>query len=413
MTIGFIIHRDAYYKYFGPIIDEALRRSHKVFCLHDYSQPRGGPKGYQFPALNKVPPFKSGSPEAISFAGNNKLLKIIKASNIQVIVTINLDKELKKEGVFWVAIQTLGDVVVQAESLGLPDRFFINSDAWLELSLAYLLDRAIIKEEDVPAKREALKNKVKSIGFPELDQVNLIDPASVRAEWGIPKEKPVVLFLPFPFHCSSDRFWAPFIYGLDNRFLQLPIALLSFKGRYIKQVWERWNDKKVVKAIKEFCQNNNAYLLVKARKKEPVRGYLARVADKVIYYDEAYYPATIIKCLRVADVCINFFSSTVLEGVPMGVPNICIAPSGRDYKNLKTLAGKIILTKQKRIYDFEGASYMLSIAESINLLPEKSLKDFPLKPDRQKEYIEKFVGDLDGNYSSKALDEIEKLVQGW
>ncbi|NQU83380.1 MAG: hypothetical protein HQ536_01585 [Parcubacteria group bacterium] len=417
MKIAFLIERDIYYKLFGCMIDEALKRGHQVFCLHDYSQSKEGPKGYQFPWLSKVLKFQSGTPQAISFTDRDEFLKAIEEQGIQVVVVLKflphclaLQKELKKCGVFIVALQFVGDIVNEGNSVGLPDRYFIYSDTWLELSLGHLSDQGVIKEDDIPANIEKLKKTVKSTGFSELDQARLINPDTVRAGWGIPKGKPVVLFLPFPFHCTSDRFWAPFIYGFHNRLLQLPIALLSLNRRYIRQVWNRWNDKRVVMAVKKFCEKNNAFLLVKARKKEPPRKYLTKIADKVIYHDDSYYPATILKCLKISDVCLNFFSFTVLEAIFLGVPNVCIAPSSLDYKNIQGSVWSTILGRQKQLFDFSGAAYTLSIPQAIAQLPKKLISDFPLNPEKQSKYVQKFVGPLDGNHSSRAMTEIENLV---
>jgi len=194
---------------------------------------------------------------------------------------------------------------------------------------------------------------------------------------------------------------------MDNPLIQLPLSLFCFKSRYIKQVINKWNDKNVVKALKKFCQNNNAYLLVKSRLKDPVRNYLSTIADKVLY-DEEDYPATIIKCLSIADICINFFSSTVIEAASLGVPNICFSPL--DWADIQIPFWKIMLKRVRQIFDFDGVSYMLNIPEVIKMLPEKSIKDFPLKINRQKEYAEKFIRGFPGKHSARALNEIEEMV---
>lgn len=420
MIIGFIINRDAFYKYFGQIIDEALRRGNEVFCLHDYNQPKNGQKGYAFPYLEKTPLFRFGAVRSVPFYNNSELLKIIKENGIQVIVTISfppqcigLRDKWKKEGVFWVAIQRAFDILVFAEYLDMPDRYLIYSDIWLDWALYYLLDQGIIKKEDIPNYKEKLKSKVKSIGFPGIDQINMIDPERVRREWQIPKEKPVVLFLPFPFGSSKSTVWTRFIYGMNNPILQLPISILSFNHSYIKQVLKKWNDENIVKAVKKFCQNNNAYFLVKSREKDSINNYTSAVADKVLY-DREYYPSTIMKCLSVADICINFLSSTVTEAIPMGVPNICILPPSSDWISIwgrnEIQLWRTIFKKANQVFDFEGVSYMLSIPQSIKLLSEKSIKDFPFNKDKQKEYIEKFIGNFGEQYSQKVLNEIEDMV---
>lgn len=416
MKIGFLIHRSGLYRIFSPIIDEALRHGHEVVCLHDYSQPKTGMKGYLFPYLESTPLFRFGVPQPIPFNGNAQFLKIIKEHNVNVLVSlqflpqyIDLYNKLKKEGVFWVALTHSFDTILHSEYLNIPDRYFFYSDVWLDWSLYYLSNQGVIRKQDVSDYKEKLKSKVKSIGFPELDQLNMIDPKVVRQEWDIPDEKPVVLLLPFHLGSNIDKFWAPFIYGMDNPLIQLPLALLSLKARYIKQVTHGWNDINVAKSVKKFCEKNDAYLLVKSRLKNPVRNYLSAVADKVLY-DKGYYPADILKCLSISDVCINFLSSAVTEAIPAGVPNICISPDPRDYANMRTPMWKILYEKTVELFDFSGASYMLSIPEAVETLPNKSIQDFPLDSNRQKEFIKKFLSYADGRSSYRALNEIEDMV---
>lgn len=418
MKIGFIINRSGLYRIFSPIIDEALRCGNEVVCLHDYSQPKTGMKGYLFPYLESTPLFRFGVPRVIPFNGNGEFLKIIREGGINILVSlqflpqyINLYNKLKKEGVFWVAFTHSFDLILHSEYLNIPDRYFIYSDVWLDWSLYYLSNQGVIRKEDVSRYKEEIKSKVKSIGFPELDQLNMIDPGGVREEWGVPDEKPVVLLLPFHLGSNLDKFWAPFIYGMSTPILQLPFALLSLKPRYIKQVMHGWNDLNVMKSVKKFCEKNDAYLIVKSRHKNPVRNYLSAVADKVLY-DESYYPADILKCLSISDVCINFLSSAVTEAIPAGVPNICISPNPQDYANLQTPMWGAIFNRVSEVFDFPGASYMLNIQEVIETLPTKSILDFPLDSNRQKEYIKKFVGYGDGKSSHRALKEIEDMEVG-
>lgn len=417
MKIGFIVERNAYYRIFSPIIDEALRRGHEVVCMHDYSHPKTGMKGYLFPYIESAPSFRFGKPKTIPFNGSAEFLKTIRNHNINVSVSQHflpqyndLYNVLKKEGVFWVAIQYSLDMIPISEHLCIPDRYLIYSDVWLDWALYYLSNKGVIGEQDVSDYKEKLKGKVKSIGFPELDQLNMIDPEEVRREWDIPDGKPVVLFLPFGFGSAENRVYASFIYGMNNPLIQLPVALLSLRVRYIRQVMHGGNDMNVVKSVKKFCEKNDAYLLVKSRLKDPVRNYLSAVANKVVY-DKDYYPADILKCLSISNVCINSLSTAVTEAIPAGVPNICISQDPHDFATVLLPLWKMVFKRGKELFDFDGASYMLSIPEAIETLPDKSIQDFPLNPNRQKEYIKKFVGYSDGKSSYRALNEIEDMVK--
>jgi len=184
MKIAFLVHRNIYYKYFATIIDEALKRGHEVFCLHDYSQSRTGPKGYQFADIENVPNFKFGKVKTISFNNNEELLGIVGEYNIQVLITIHflaeyidLKRQLKKQGVFWVAIQSVGDMLQNAEYLHMPDRYLLDSDTWLSLALHFLKIKGV---KDFSKIKNELTGKVKIAGFPEIDQTSIINAFSVR-----------------------------------------------------------------------------------------------------------------------------------------------------------------------------------------------------------------------------------------
>ena len=432
MRIGFLISRNTCYKHFGAIINEALKRGHEVFCFHDYSQPRDGNKGYQFPSLSDMPKFAFGNPKAINFNHNAALIEKIKENKVQVLVSSNMlgsNVELKNTlsavGIFWVALQPVCDSLFTAEFWHVPDIYLVYSLTWVELAVECLLKTKIIPISEKENTKQRLLAKSVAVGFPELDQDRMIDASKIKKDWGIPEDKKVVLFLPFTFNSCADRFWIPFVYGKNNLFIQALLVLfypilfpllvnkrpklgqwLGFWG----QVFRKENDKTLMKSLKKFCQKNNAYLLVKSRKKDPVKPYLARIADKVLY-DEELYPSTIVKCMKVSDLCCNFYSASVLEAAFMGVPGICLAPTLRDWSGLQYKEWEVIFEKANDFHDFPGVSYKLSIPEAIRAFSEKTLADFPLNKEKQKEYVKKFVGDLDDEYSLKAVKAIENLAE--
>jgi len=394
MKIAFMVLRSTFYKYFASVIDEGLQKGHEVFCFHDYSQPRSGNKDYQFPYKENIPKFFNEKPKVFDYNGENDFVKKIKDHNIDVIISlhytkkqINLRKTLKQQGIVWVCLQHSFDTILHADNLDFPDKALIYSDIWLDWILKYAVASGNLTENNIESKKQELKNKViKNIGFVEIDQKKLVDKEKIKKRWNIPARKRVVLFLPFPFGSGRD-IWSYFIYSQRDKFL--------------------------VKSLKKFCEKNNAFLLVKSRKKDIVKPYLEKVADKVLY-DENFYPATILECLSISDLCINFYSSTVTEAIAMSTPNICIATSKR-WSGVNNILWKTILkevrdNKGESIFDFEKASYILSISQFIKKMKKAKFSDFILDKKQQSLYIEKFVGELDVNYSKKALNEVEMLV---
>ncbi|MDP2950869.1 MAG: hypothetical protein Q8N55_00640 [bacterium] len=393
MTFGFIIQRNTYYKFFGCLIDEALKRGHKVFCFHDYSQPQTGKKGYQFPHLRQSPRFKNGSVSAISFQTEEELMKMAIYDKVDAFVSLhfleqytNLRKLSQKAGIKWVALQHGLDSLGSVECLKEPDLYLFYSKEWLKFAFEFLA------KKELPLNKELIESKVKFIGFPELDQAQLINPYEIKAKWGIPENQKVVLFLPFPFGATNDRFWSQFIFG--NTFF--PARLLLKK-----------NDFRFCMVLKDFCKRNDVFLLVKSRRKDPVKPYLSKIADKVLY-DEQEYPSTIIECFSISNLCLNFVSTAVTESVALGCPNISILPS-KAYKDIQNPLWELLLNQYRDLFDFKGATQLVSITDAFKLLKEKTLNDFTLDIASQQEYVKKYIGSNEP--SKRAVDEIERMVK--
>ncbi|MCG2689967.1 hypothetical protein L6252_01675, partial [Candidatus Parcubacteria bacterium] len=217
MKIAFLVSRNIFYKYFAPIINEALKRGHPVFCFHDYSQPRKGKKAYQFPALNQTPRFKYGLAKVVSFKTEEELVNFANQKKIDVIVSLHfvssyqdLRKALQTKGIRWVALQNGLDSIGHAELFNQPDKYLFYTKTWLDFAFQYLEN-----EKKVFDKKE-ISSKVAFCGFSELDQTELLNPYTIKKEWGIGEDKKVVVFLPFPFGATDDRFWSKIVYGLSN-----------------------------------------------------------------------------------------------------------------------------------------------------------------------------------------------------
>ena len=378
MTIGFLVLRNTYFKFFGPVIEQALKSGHQVFCLHDYNQPKEGSKGYQFPDIERAPVFQNGKPLFLSFKSNEDFIEQALNAGVQAIVSIDflkshffLQEKLKEKGIFWFSLQNGFDSgPLSGEHLEKPNKFFVYSPEWTEWMFDYLRKTGKTQEADFSVFKQKLNNKVEAVGFWPVEQQKLIDSEKVRNKWAIPNGKKVVLFLPFPFGSSLKKFWTKYVYG--TRF------------------FSKENDYNVCSSVKEFCEKNNCYLLVKSRQKDPVRNYLKKMADKVLY-DEEFYPSTIMECLSVADICFNFYSTAAIEAVSMSVPNVCIAPNVKDWKDIDNVFWQTILEKEKDFFDFPGISYLKTIPEIIKELPQKTLSDFPLKREKQIQYMQKFA----------------------
>jgi len=397
MKIAFLVERNIYFRFFGEIIDMALKRSHQVFCFHDYNQQKTGSKGYQFPDINQTPNFKNGKVTSLTYENQEELKDKILQQEIKVIVSLgispiilNIQNKLKEKAVCWVALQNGFDIAFSGIDMDKPDKFFIYSWEWLEWMFEYLKKTNQAKVQDFQHFKSSLQDRVEAVGFWLCQKQSLISLNQIKKKWGIPLDKKVVLFLPFPFGSSLKTFWTKCVYG--TRF------------------FSKENDFRLTGAIREFCDKNNAILLVKCRKKDPAKRYLVKMADEVIY-DESFYPSTTMECFSIADVCFNFYSTVALESVAMGVSNVCIAPDISNWKDINNVFWQTILDKEKDFFDFSGVSYLKTIPEIINNLPKQTFADFSFDKEAQAQYLQKFANSNIEVASANIIAEIEKLEE--
>lgn len=411
MKLGIMVERIGMYRMFASVIEEALRRNHEVVCFHNYGHPRNGTKGYAFPSADKVPAFNSGTPCIVPYNGRDDFLKLAKLYGIDVVLTgyfhedyKNMHKRLKN--IPWASLQHSLDTVVFSEYLREPDINFMYSEKWLDWSAKYLQEVGKLNGLDEETFKNNMRFSTRFTGYVEPDQRIMVNPEYVRKEWNIPRNKQIVLLIPFDIRYTDNRFYADFIYSMNTPWLQKMVARIAQKSQYIEYIERGWNEENMVKSIREFCDNNNAYLLVKAQRKSPPSKHLMKVADKVLY-DESYYPADIHKCLSISDICINFFSTVSTIVVPSGVPNICILPDREDIITTPKLMP--IYEMYKELFDFKGASYILGVGEAIEELPNRHISDFPSIKEKREEYVKKFLTYNDGKASSRVLDELERM----
>ncbi len=414
MRVAFVVERKNYYRLLGPVVDAALARGWTVICLHDYAQPRRGIKGYEFPAVDMVPPFRHGVPRLEIYHGSDSLADTIRTIGSDAVVSIVSPplefREKRAVSTMWIGLQYAAEILYHLIPPAGPaiDLIGLYSAWWLEFGLRVLRARGVTVPGD-GLEREILR-KSAVVGFPELDAFQMIDSAEVRQRWGIPPGKPVVALLPYPFGSNPQTLWSRWVYRPGNPVWRRLRLHLAGEQRLESLLMEGWDDLAVTRAVRAFCDANSACLLVKARAKDPVPRYLARVADFVVY-DEAYYPPTILEVLAVADLCVHFYSSTVLEAVGCGVPSLSICPELNDMGTPLDWQPLFYTREEGSAFQFRGVAETIGIAEAIECLSRKRLADFVAEPASRKRYTEKFLGFDDGRSSSRLLDLIVRLVE--
>jgi hypothetical protein len=405
MRVAILILRKNYYRLLAPVVEEALRRGWQVDCWHDWSHPRRGGKASEFPDADATPSFRAGAPRVRRFNGAVDLAQQLATDAPDALISLDPpDPRLRSACVArWVWLQYSTDIVYDPTVRG-----FVDADAIATYSghWSEVLDT---RYGGSVAGPPALRDKLVAVGVPELDAVRDIDPAEVRARLGIEPGRPVVLYLPFPLRSNPATFWLRHVYAPRTRVSQALHVSLGRRPEYWPHVRRGWNDRCLVQAVRAFCNRNGAALVTKARHKDPVPGYARRLADHVVY-DPSVYPATILELLRIASLCIHFYSTATFEAAYCGVPALCLAPDAVDMGLPDHIHDLVHNGKPGGIYNWQGVAYWQPLREAFDGLGDWRLEDFPLVTRARRQYVEQYLGFDDGRSAGRLLDLVGRTV---
>ncbi len=404
MRLAFLILRKNYYRLLGPVVEEALSRGHAVECWHDRSGPRRGAKASEFP--DSAPAFRSGSPRVLDYQGPVALAERWRLDPPDAVVSIDPpDPEVRsatKARWFW--LQYAADILFQQTPAGVLD-----ADA-VGLYSAYWMGRVEERFPDSGIGPE-LGKKAIVVGAPELDAVRSIDGDEVRRRLGLPPERPIVLYLPFPLRSNIPTAWLRHVHTPSTRLEQGARTLLARRWEYWPHVKNGWNDRRVVEAARTFCDRHGALLVMKARVKDPVPWYAARLADRV-FYDLSHHPPTILDLLSIASLCIHFYSTAVMEAASCGVPSLCLAPREEELGPGSFGFGFVHNGEPGGLYNAPGVAYWRPLCSAFDGLSRWGLGDFPLLAEARRRYVERFLGFDDGRAAGRLLDALGRVVEG-
>ena len=412
MRLGFLVLKKSFLKHYAPVIEEALARGIPVTLLVDQTGDECGFGGYEFPHVDELPAFRNGTPDVRAYVTREELARIVRSRRLDAVFAV-----LRRRAVDYLRAEVPGLLLAQIQTV--PDPIIISqvdtfdavygfAPSWVQWSADYMVHygRLPDAERDVYAKR--LEAIYVPVGFAEMEQLKYIDRASVRARLGLPEKTPTVLYLPFPFQSTRHHggFWPRNIYGASRPW-QYASALASGRTEFLPYAHHGWNDRALVRAVRQFCDRTGALLLVKGREKNPAPRYLAAAADRV-FYDDAYYPATILELATVTDLCVHFYSTGLSEVVYAGAPNLCVSPTPAEWPIYgRRRVVKDFSTTAPAFYHYPGVTYSWTVPETITRLPSARLDDFPLDPTARRRYLERFLGHEDLDVSARILHDLD------
>ena len=369
--------------------------------------------------MDAAPRFRHGTPVLRAYRDDAELTRWLEDRSVDVVVSIRSAKLAHKtvgadHRPIFVELQHVIDTFVgqSPDDLLSCDLIATCSPWWLRWAFDYYQAEGLTASADQEA---SLTARVEPVGMPQLDAAGLIDPDEVRRRWNLPRDKPVVVFFPFPQGVGHAGFWSRKIFGEHRRWRQLASVMVERRFEYLPHVWRGWNDRGVVEAVRRFCDANGAHLLVKSRLKTPIPEYLAEAADQCLY-DEQVYPPTILEALSVASLSISYYSVSVLESVALGVPHVCVPFQAEDYFADGRTAGRPSFTRffearEGGAFQFRGVTTVMDVASLMARLPGMQLSEFSMNHEAGQRYIAQFLTHNDGKASGRLVDAIERRVQ--
>lgn len=414
MNIGFHIPRDNHIKLFGSLIDFLLEKGCNVslFCDYSIAASKMKKKAYQFPAMEKIPKFKKAL-AVCAFRNTAELAGIIQKNNVRAVFFVNfppiakqLKEVLEKKQYSFIAadLQHYYDIMLLGKDLSNTDVVYSYSKSWEKWWKEYIVSHNSVPESSRDDLFKEIDNKIIVVGFPEVDQTVTFKDKPIRRKYNIPENKKIVLLLPFPVFSSV---WINSVYKPQPALLK-KMKLLWYRAlEYLPDVQKGIDDFEVTKAIRAFCDKNDALLLVKGRIKNPVPRYVRAMADKVLF-DECFHPFISLELLFIANLSISFCSMTVMESVLTQTPSICLIPRDgalwQAYEDLGLMDD--FRLKQASCYNFEGVVYNESVENLILSFEKKTFADYRLHGENRKKYIEKFLGFDDCQASKRIYEDL-------
>ncbi len=405
MTLGVLAFRRGFLKVMGALVRAAVERGHDVVLLWDPVEPKPGER-VTTEDLAAWP-----TARIVTYDRRTPLLPALQAAGVTALVgpslytllgalgrTVEVDA-LAVAGVRLYSVDYGLDTVTSdpAGYAALATTFYASEWQrqlhWRIRSgdFARLGDRAVLEA------RSAV------VGSTMLDQLGVVDRASVRKRYGL-DDRPVVLFLSLKM-AVPDR-WRQLVWGRGPRVLRAARALAAGRAAWVPDIVRSHGYRDLVAAVRRLCDRSGAALVVKSREKNDDPAFLRRLADAFVL-DEAVYPYTSMELMAVADLCVHFQSAGVLEAAFAGVPSLSVQISQEHLKGYPTYA-EFYSARPDTLQNFPGVVWSTTPAEAIARLGVATLADFRVDAERRRAYVARFVGFDDTRSSDRALDVIER-----
>jgi hypothetical protein len=412
VIIAFLAGRKGYLKVMGSLIQAAVDRRHPVVLLRDPTERKPG-EATTDADLRPWP----GARVVVHRRGE-PLLPVLRGEGVQALVGPSLYHalqgtsselpQMRGSGVRLYSVDYAFETLTSdPDAYRVLDRTFYMSEFQRRLHWDVLRDRfARVAREVSLEARSAVS------GSTMLDQLALVnDRAAVRRKYGLPADRPVVLFMSLKMDVGDgprrDRH-RKYVWGSGSVLTGIAKATAYAQFDLIPDIWRGNDYRALAESVRDFCRRNGAALVVKSRAKNRDPGFLRGLADVFVERDEDVFPYASMELMAVADLCVHFQSGAVLEAAFCGVPSLSVkVMPPYDPAELpgyqETWGGA-----PGSLQNFAGIVWSTDPKGARPLLEGRALGDFKVDPEARHAYVEKYLGYDDTRSSQRVLDAIEQ-----
>ena len=298
MRIGLLVRRLNQLPALEGVARAAHARGHEVVLLLYQSGARSGPKAGQWPDPERLPARWATWTTVERFV-------VGRTEDFDVVLVPGPGSwpapRPRRHGMAtpqWLGVQTAwSDVMVLApDTLRAWDGLYVWSAAWARWWHGAYAEHDFYETGD-------LGGHLIPVGHPIAEHLAWIDRPALRRRFGLPADRPVHVYLPFPFRTHGAGWRLEYLY------------------RYAP-----WGDRAVVARARARAHGAEAVFVVKARRKSALPDWTRRAADLLLVDNDPGEP-TALHLFSLATMATGFYSTSVAEAVAAGCQWECLAPA--------------------------------------------------------------------------------------
>ena len=417
--IAFIISHSSQQKLYRPIVEGDHGRSFTIF--HKTTK--------EDIELKKS--LESNGHKYRKYTNDKNLIHILEIERVNILITENIGNVLLKDimpklQVFY--LQHSHDIVsyipqkLSIETLSKVDKFLLFSDYWK----GCFIDSLEEKFQDNLNEVQHIREKTIAVGFPEIEQIKNFSKQDILKKFNIESSKEKIIFFDpigtvnhvgnvfygyfFKLHGSFLNklkiFGKQFFYDILHHPLKIPKILFLILKLCLDKKFT-YNYQSLLLDLRDYCDKNNAMLVVKSREKNNDPDYIKILPD-IYTHDLGFYPFTLLELLFISDLYIGFNSTTTIEAVASKTNAIQINVCPKKYQYHDYGGGIYSYLDLQLSTKFSWINYpgIVNIMDDNTSIKYSIVeKDFKIVENLQEAYIKKFLIDLDKS-SSRLMSNI-------